>query len=106
MHGTEEGRLLWYLHVFDDSQPDLNWSNPEILEDSLRTLRFWLDLGVDGFRVDVAYGLMKDMTYADHHDPQALINAIRLDTAHGAPYDPRRSTDPANRAVLRPRRGA
>ena len=58
------------------------------------TLRFWLDLGVDGFRVDVAFGLKKDMTYADHPDPEEVIRAIRLDLADGVERDP----DP--RAVL------
>ena len=69
----------WYLHLFDASQPDLNWTNPEVVADGLETLRFWLDRGVDGFRVDVAFGLMKDMSYASHPDPQGLINAMRLD---------------------------
>ena len=91
----DQGRALWYLHLFDSSQPDLNWDNPEVLADSLDTLRFWLDLGVDGFRVDVAFGLKKDMTYADHPDPEAVIRAMRLDLADGVERDP----DP--RAVLR-----
>ncbi len=75
----------WYLHLFDSAQPDLNWSNPEVLEDSLTTLRFWLDRGVDGFRVDVALGLAKDMAYADHHDPIALVEGLRLDLYDGSP---------------------
>lgn len=69
----------WYLHVFDASQPDLNWDNPEVRADFEETLRFWLDLGVDGFRIDVAHGMYKDPTFADHPDPQGLAEAIRLD---------------------------
>ncbi len=52
----------WYLHLFAKEQPDLNWDNPEIQEYFLGTLRFWADLGVDGFRVDVAHSLAKDLT--------------------------------------------
>ncbi|MDQ4501757.1 glycoside hydrolase family 13 protein [Sinomonas sp. ASV322] len=51
----------WYFHLFAKEQPDLNWDNPEVHEDFLATLRFWSDRGVDGFRVDVAHGLKKDM---------------------------------------------
>ncbi|GAA5210841.1 glycoside hydrolase family 13 protein [Microbacterium kyungheense] len=49
----------WYLHLFDSSQPDFDWSNEEVREEFRRVLRFWLDRGVDGFRVDVAHGLVK-----------------------------------------------
>ncbi|MFG2007200.1 glycoside hydrolase family 13 protein [Spirillospora sp. NPDC048911] len=49
----------WYLHLFAPEQPDLNWDNPEVRADFEETLRFWLDLGVDGFRVDVAHGMVK-----------------------------------------------
>lgn len=49
----------WYLHLFDSSQPDLNWENPWVREQFLGILRFWLDRGVDGFRIDVAHGLIK-----------------------------------------------
>ena len=52
----------YYLHFFAPEQPDLNWSNPEVHEDFLTTLRFWSDRGADGFRVDVANMLAKDMT--------------------------------------------
>ncbi len=51
----------WYLHLFASEQPDLNWDNPEVREDFHTTLRFWADRGVDGFRVDVAHALVKDM---------------------------------------------
>ncbi len=49
----------WYLHLFDTSQPDLNWENPWVRDQFRGILRFWLDRGVDGFRVDVAHGLIK-----------------------------------------------
>ncbi|MEJ5915235.1 glycoside hydrolase family 13 protein [Pseudokineococcus sp. 1T1Z-3] len=49
----------WYLHLFDVSQPDLDWTSPEVVEEFHDVLRFWLDRGVDGFRVDVAHGLVK-----------------------------------------------
>lgn len=69
----------WYLHTFDASQPDLNWTNAQVRADWERTLRFWLDLGADGFRVDVAFGLAKDMAYPDIDDPEGFIQALRLD---------------------------
>ncbi|CAM5421181.1 alpha-glucosidase [Streptomyces avidinii] len=49
----------WYLHLFAPEQPDLNWDLPEVAEEFASVLRFWLDLGVDGFRVDVAHGMVK-----------------------------------------------
>jgi alpha-glucosidase len=52
----------WYLHLFAAEQPDLNWENREVRDDFLTTLRFWSDRGADGFRVDVAHGLAKDLT--------------------------------------------
>jgi alpha-glucosidase len=49
----------WFLHLFDVHQPDFNWSSPEVRREFRSVLRFWLDRGVDGFRVDVAHGLVK-----------------------------------------------
>ncbi|CAM5366759.1 glycoside hydrolase family 13 protein [Streptomyces pharetrae] len=51
----------WYLHLFAPEQPDLNWANEEIRADFRTTLKFWSDRGVDGFRVDVAHALAKDL---------------------------------------------
>ncbi|WP_035776878.1 glycoside hydrolase family 13 protein, partial [Arthrobacter sp. H5] len=51
----------WYLHLFASEQPDWNWSNPEVREDFLQTLKFWGDRGVDGFRIDVAHALAKHL---------------------------------------------
>jgi len=53
----------FYLHLFAPEQPDFNWANREVRDDFLTTLRFWADRGVDGFRVDVAHALAKDLTY-------------------------------------------
>lgn len=57
---VEDGQ--WYLHSFATEQPDLNWDHCEVRDDFLKTLRFWSDRGVDGFRIDVAHMLTKDLT--------------------------------------------
>ncbi|KAA0083694.1 glycoside hydrolase family 13 protein [Mycolicibacterium sp. P9-64] len=59
----------WYLHLFDPEQPDLNWENPEVFDDLDKTLRFWLDRGVDGFRIDVAHGMAKPPGLPDMKNP-------------------------------------
>ncbi len=55
----------WYLHLFDSTQPDLDWRNPEVGDMFVDVLEFWLARGVDGFRVDVAHGLIKDADLRD-----------------------------------------
>ncbi|MDR1295320.1 MAG: glycoside hydrolase family 13 protein [Bifidobacteriaceae bacterium] len=65
----------FYLHYYAAEQPDLNWANPEVRADFARTLRFWSDRGVDGFRIDVAHGLAKDL-HADPLPSQAEIDRI------------------------------
>ncbi|MFV2194688.1 glycoside hydrolase family 13 protein [Nocardiopsis sp. LOL_012] len=60
--GTPE---QWYLHLFDAEQPDLDWTNPEVHEEFDDVLRFWLERGVDGFRIDVAHGMVKDEALPD-----------------------------------------
>jgi len=59
IHSVDGERDEWYLHLFATEQPDLNWTNPEVWADLEKTLRFWLDRGVDGFRIDVAHGMSK-----------------------------------------------
>ncbi len=49
----------WYLHLFDSTQPDFDWTNPWVADRFDEVLRFWFDRGVDGFRIDVAHGLAK-----------------------------------------------
>jgi len=66
--GTE-----WYLHLFTPEQPDLNWQNPDVHAEFESILRFWLDRGVDGFRIDVAHGLVKDPELPDLGDSPAKV---------------------------------
>jgi alpha-glucosidase len=61
----------WYLHLFAPGQPDLNWDNPEVEDEFESILRFWLDRGIDGFRIDVAHGLAKDPELPDLGDRAA-----------------------------------
>ncbi|MGH8883484.1 MAG: alpha-amylase family glycosyl hydrolase, partial [Stackebrandtia sp.] len=66
----------WYLHLFAPEQPDLDWTNPEVRQEFLAILRFWLDRGVDGFRIDVAHGLAKDPALADTNGAFAAGGAV------------------------------
>jgi alpha-glucosidase len=63
----------WYLHLFDPKQPDLNWDEPEVRAEFSDILRFWFDRGVDGFRIDVAHGLLKDPALPDLGDDEEHI---------------------------------
>ncbi|WP_419817315.1 glycoside hydrolase family 13 protein [Glaciibacter flavus] len=64
----------WYLHYFATEQPDLNWDNREVRDDFLATLRFWADRGVDGFRIDVAHGLAKEL--GENLPDQATLDSL------------------------------
>ncbi len=86
----------WYLHLFAAEQPDLNWDHPDVREDFRTTLRFWSDRGVDGFRVDVAHALTKDL-----EEPLRDLG----DHAGRRRGGPRRLRA-RHASVLRPRRGA
>ena len=61
---VEDGQ--WYCHLFDSSQPDLNWANPAVQDEFEDILRFWLDRGVDGFRVDQPHAMAKATGLPDH----------------------------------------
>ena len=58
-------RHQYYLHSFHTRQPDLNWSNHKVREAIKKAMRFWLDKGVDGFRVDAVYWMAKDPLLTD-----------------------------------------
>lgn len=64
----------WYLHLFDVKQPDLDWTNPQVRAEFLDVLRFWLDRGVAGFRVDVAHGLVKAEGLPDWAGEHGLLD--------------------------------
>ncbi|MET9797446.1 glycoside hydrolase family 13 protein [Nocardiopsis alba] len=78
--GTPE---QWYLHLFDSEQPDFDWTHQEVHDEFDDVLRFWLDRGVDGFRIDVAHGMVKDPALPDI-DPDA--KADLLDGSTTLPY--------------------
>ncbi|RKN18256.1 glycoside hydrolase family 13 protein [Micromonospora musae] len=77
----------WYLHLFDTGQPDLNWDTPEVRAEFLDVLRFWLDRGVDGFRVDVAHGLIKQADLADWQEPQEILSGNEADRPRPPMWD-------------------
>jgi alpha-glucosidase len=56
----------WFVHLFDSSQPDLNWANPQVQLEFENILKFWLDRGVDGFRVDQPHAMAKAASLPDH----------------------------------------
>jgi len=71
----------WYLHLFDPAQPDLNWDDARVRADFLDILRFWFDRGVDGFRIDVAHGLVKDSELPDlllEPGSQRLLGSVTM----------------------------
>nr|CAD7263971.1 unnamed protein product [Timema shepardi] len=70
-----EDRQQYYYHVFTVEQPDLNYRNEFLVEDMKNVMRYWLDMGVDGFRVDSVPHLFEDTKFLDEplsHDPNAL----------------------------------
>lgn len=71
----------WYLHHFYKHQPDLNLANPEVMDEILRTVGFWLELGIDGFRVDAVPFLLQNQDTApsstQYVDPHDVIREIR-----------------------------
>ncbi|MEE6165598.1 MULTISPECIES: alpha-amylase family glycosyl hydrolase [unclassified Mycolicibacterium] len=87
---SEAGGSVWqfdaatgqyYLHSHLPQQPDLNWRNPEVVEAMLEVLRYWLDFGVDGFRIDVAHMLMKDPLFRDNP-----VRRVALDNMYDAQH--------------------
>ena len=79
-NGIQTG--FWYLHLFDTHQPDFNWNHQDVVKEFDETLRFWFDRGVDGFRIDVAQGLIKQTGYPDVRD----TNDPQLLDVHARPY--------------------
>lgn len=87
IHDKDGNPEQWYLHLFAPEQPDLNWENPEVWEDLETTLTFWLDKGIDGFRIDVAHGMAKPEGLPDgvfHHSE--LMSDVHDDVRFNQPH--------------------
>ena len=96
----DEVRREYYLHLFAPEQPDLDWHNERVREAFDEILRFWLDRGVDGFRIDVAHGLVKNGSLTDEPEPIPIARfssdwrtAIDQPEVHGIYRDWRRVAD-------------
>ncbi len=76
----------WYLHIFDSSQPDFDWTNPEVRAEFESVLRFWLDRGVAGFRIDVAHGLIKADGLPDIENNDTTMGGQPKDRARPHPF--------------------
>jgi len=88
----DDTRQQYYLHSFDIHQPDLNWSNPTVRAAIKQAMRFWLDLGVDGFRVDAVYWMAKEPLMSDDPGNPSFVegedlpyHALRHDNSRGWP---------------------
>ena len=96
--GARRATGEYYLHLFSRKQPDLNWENPEVREAIYAMMRWWLDRGVDGFRMDVINMISKDRSgRPDGHE-------YRRRHASQRPAHPRVPAGDAPRGVRRPRR--
>lgn len=102
----------YYLHLFHTKQPDLNWRNPAVREAIYDAMQFWLDRGVDGFRVDVMWLLFKDADFRDnplnphwkegdpHHQRYEPIHTADLPEVHEVVREMRRIMDAYGERVL------
>ena len=91
----------YYLHSFLTSQPDLNWRNPEVREAMFDVVRFWLDRGVDGFRIDVAHFIMKDPEMRDNPPAGARDGAFKSLGEYDSQLHPYDKGHPDVHAVFR-----
>lgn len=76
----------YYLHVFHKKQPDLNWENPEMREDIYKMVNWWLDKGLDGFRLDAIINIKKSLpfrSYTPDRDDGLVSTTRMLEDAHG-----------------------
>ena len=97
----DEASEQYYLHLFLPEQPDLNWSNPNLVREFDQVLEFWLDREVDGFRIDVAQGLVKNMLMPDNPQRFPVTAAMSPRQVFGC-YEHRYDLDQAgNTAIYR-----
>ncbi len=98
----------WYLHLFTPQQPDFNWDHPRVRAEFEDVLRFWLDRGIDGIRIDSAALLVKDPTLPEHDpgnpgfDPASRHPFVDLDGVHDIYRGWRRTADgyPGHRVLI------
>jgi alpha-glucosidase len=92
----------WYYHLFAPEQPDFNWGHPDVADEFGRILRFWLDRGVDGFRIDVSDALIKDTTWPDTPRGEPVIPKDEASGVHDVYRQFRRILDayPGDRAAV------
>jgi alpha-glucosidase len=88
---TDDGQ--WFLHLYSSRQPDLNWTDPAVHAEFADILRFWFNRGVDGFRIDVADGLVKQNDLPDVTDPNGRLPYSDLDGVHDIYREWRRIAD-------------
>ena len=94
----------YYLHLFSRKQPDLNWENPQVRAAVYEMMRWWLDRGIDGFRMDVINMLSKDRRPARRRRRRGVAVRRRLAVLHQRPADPRVHRRDARRGARRLRR--
>ena len=99
----DEASGEYYLHLFSRKQPDLNWENPEVREAVYAMMRWWLDRGVDGFRMDVINMISKDLGAARRR-PIPVRRSATAPALHVRPAHPRVPAGDAPRGLRRPRR--
>ena len=97
----DEATGQYYLHCFLPEQPDLNWANPQVEEAMHDILRFWLDRGIDGFRIDVVHLIGKDPALADHPEERSGLPHVH---AERCGVDPRAPAPAAHPGRLLPGR--
>lgn len=79
----DETTDMYYLHFFSKKQPDLNWENPKVREEVFNMMKWWLDKGVDGFRMDVISMISKDQRFLDGEVKDGLYGDAGKYVFHG-----------------------
>lgn len=79
----DENTNMYYLHIFSKKQPDLNWENEKVRQEVYDMMRWWLDKGIDGFRMDVISLISKDLAFPDGEKAEGLYGDLTPYCAHG-----------------------
>lgn len=79
----DENTDMYYLHIFSKKQPDLNWENQKVRQEVYEMMRWWLDKGIDGFRMDVISLISKNQAFPDGEKGEGLYGNLTPYCAHG-----------------------